>query len=158
MKLIYNAGTEIEKYYIGMMGGERTYIDGPSWDCGWYWGAGYVNTKSSRRHFDSLFLPGEDAWNYLSVLDSTPLTEEEWWALRDIMQSIYTLRRAAELFHLGSSNLNSWSKETRSKHKKPSLAKRINERLLPELFDRVRTLFTEAEQRIKAKQVKENGE
>jgi hypothetical protein len=157
MKLIHDKGTGRERYYIGMLCGERAYLVGPSWDCGWYWGVGYVQTKVSHRHFDGLFLPGEDAWNYLSVLDSTPLIEKEWWALRDLMRSIYTLKKAAELFHLGSSHLNIWSNETLAKGKKPFLAKRINERLLPELFDRVRALFAEAEKRTDAEQEKEGN-
>jgi len=35
---------------------EKVYLTGFSWDCGWYWGGGYIETKSVHTHFNSCFL------------------------------------------------------------------------------------------------------
>lgn len=128
----------------------------PSWDCGWYWGAGYVETfernkmpyeardVDSHQHFDGLFLKKNrngkiymDAWKDFFV--ESPLTNKEVWQLLEYMKSIYTLKETAELFHRGGSNLSSSDEELKS----PESAKVLNENVLPSLFKKVEKLLTE---------------
>ena len=58
-------------YLLGVnKDGKHVYLEEPSWDCGWYWGFGYLhgytNDKapelsrdiSFHTHFDSMFLGG----------------------------------------------------------------------------------------------------
>ena len=59
-KKIYLLGADAE--------GTKYWLEAPSWDCGWYFGFGYVETYTnnncpskaadinSHQHFDSLFL------------------------------------------------------------------------------------------------------
>lgn len=47
------------KIYLGTTKGpypERVYLEGFQWDCGWYWGGGYISTHSMHTHFDGCFL------------------------------------------------------------------------------------------------------
>lgn len=37
-------------YLIGINeGGEKIFLEEPSWDCGWYWGFGYLETYTNNR-------------------------------------------------------------------------------------------------------------
>jgi len=47
------------KVYLGDTKGhykERVYLNGFTWDCGWYWGGGYISTRTMHTHFDGYFL------------------------------------------------------------------------------------------------------
>ena len=35
---------------------EIVYLDGFKWDCGWYWGGGYIGNRNFHAHFDGAFL------------------------------------------------------------------------------------------------------
>ena len=37
-------------YYVGVNAeGDKVWLEKPSWDCGWYWGFGYLQTMSGNR-------------------------------------------------------------------------------------------------------------
>lgn len=36
------------------------YLEGFEWDCGWYWGGGYIGNKDFHAHFDGAFLNTPD--------------------------------------------------------------------------------------------------
>lgn len=109
-KTIYLLGKDKE--------GINYWLEEPSWDCGWYWGFGYVETYtnntnpskardiSSHQHFDSLFLKGNKcAYDmFKGFFAETPLTNDEIWELVDYMYTFYTLRETAELFEYGYSH------------------------------------------------------
>src|SRR5690606_35612654 len=47
------------KVYLGKTKGpysERVYLTGFRWNCEWYWGGGYIQTRSMHTHFDECFL------------------------------------------------------------------------------------------------------
>jgi hypothetical protein len=47
------------KVYLGKTKGnqpERIYLTGFNWDCGWYWGGGYLGNKNMHTHFNGCFL------------------------------------------------------------------------------------------------------
>ena len=56
-----------KKYFLlGKKDGKKYYLEDSYWDCGWYWGLGYVETFNelkidieSHQHFDNLFLAGQ---------------------------------------------------------------------------------------------------
>jgi len=39
---------------------EAVYLKGFQWDCGWYWGGGYIGNKNFHAHFDGAFLAAPD--------------------------------------------------------------------------------------------------
>ena len=43
-----------EKIALGKVDGNTIYLSSPSWDCGWYWGFGYLGNKDCHYHIDGL--------------------------------------------------------------------------------------------------------
>lgn len=134
--------------------GIKYWLEEPSWDCGWYWGFGYIETYTnnndpthsrdieSHQHFDSLFLNqnkcARDAFKEFFV--ETPLSDDEIWELVDYMKTFYTLEGVAELFKHGYSHQTERAKiETLTRE---DLTKEVNEKMLPELFNKIRDLLT----------------
>ena len=46
------------KVFLGFIKGtiEPVYLNGFSWDCGWYWGGGYIGNTRFHAHFNGAFL------------------------------------------------------------------------------------------------------
>ena len=111
-KIINKFGTH---YLLGEdKDGTRYWLEEPTFDCGWYWGLGYIHTFTNNRqptrsadinsheHFNSKFLDqGYDV--YRTLFKKSTLTHEEIWRLMELMRTCYTLKAAAGLFEKGSS-------------------------------------------------------
>lgn len=110
-----------KKYYLlgEDVDGERYYLEEAHWDCGWYWGGGYIETFtnhknpamskdiSSHQHFDGLFLNnprlnGFDAFKML--FKETPFTDKELWVILELMKSFYTARNYSDFLHIGGAH------------------------------------------------------
>lgn len=157
-------------YLLGRINGENHWLEAGKWDCGWYWGFGYVETYtngafpdrardiSSHSHVNSLifkkpekydfdkkaFVLGSEYlhhWNELD-LEQTTLTDQESWEFSDLMKSFYTLREAAEIYHSGNSHLTSSQKLNL---KNADALKRINEVEIPAILARVYEILSPAE-------------
>lgn len=145
-------------YLLGInQDGEYVYLEEPSWDCGWYWGFGYLHTYTNNKqpersrdltshfHFDSTFLNGKDCARdmFKKYFKETVLTDSEIWELVDYMQTFYTLKAAAELFNRGHSHQTERAKiEDLQSEEQRDL---VNKVWLPEVFNRIRTLLTPTE-------------
>ena len=145
-------------YLLGInKDGDYVYLEEPSWDCGWYWGFGYLHTYtnnkqpersrdlSSHFHFDSTFLNKNKASCdvFKEYFKETVLTETEVWELVDYMKTFYTLKSAAELFKNGYSHQTERAKlESLKSEEQRDL---INQSWLPEVFARIRALLTPVE-------------
>ena len=98
--------------------GTNYWLEKASWDCGWYWGFGYVETYtnnripgkskdiSSHQHFNGLFFNlnklSYDVFKEFFV--ETPLSNDEIWELLELMRSFYTAREYADMLHVGGSH------------------------------------------------------
>ena len=109
---------------------EAVYLNGFEWDCGWYWGGGYIGNKDFHAHFDGAFLNqldirghclgnfttpwnkkeggkvvsnGASIWENISFfLDDVPEEiSKNWWRIKDLYKQFYVLKKAAEVFHIG---------------------------------------------------------
>jgi len=93
--------------------GINYWLEEPTFDCGWYWGLGYIETYTNNRspqnskdiqsheHFISKFLDkGYDT--YRNFFKESTLDEKEIWRLLELMSTSYTLEKAARLFEKGS--------------------------------------------------------
>jgi len=139
--------------------GIKYYLEAPSWDCGWYWGFGYVETYtnnqnpeksrdiSSHQHIDSSFLGAgnaKDGGYCHNLIDSkllkyTTFTEEESWELSELFSQFYHLREQAEFWGRGKSNIaNTKIKSWENKE----LAKKINEEIIPVITNRIIEILT----------------
>lgn len=136
--------------------GEPIWLESASWDCGWYWGFGYIEVYtnknhpekardiSSHSHFDGLVGFKDEHNNYIHHLNESPrmestvLTDKESWELCDLMKQFYTLREAAEIFHTGNAHLTSCG----ISNKNPEMEREINEEILPRIFERIYEILT----------------
>lgn len=146
-KKIYLLGADAE--------GIKYWLEKPSWDCGWYWGFGYVETYTnnnnpskardinSHQHFDSLFLNSNvcafDAFK--EFFKETTLNNEEVWMLVDYMKSFYALRETAAILGSGCSHMTEKAKI--EEVKTIEMAKEINEKILPAIFEKIDKLLSE---------------
>ena len=133
--------------------GVSYWLAEPSWDCGWYWGFGYVETYTnnmhpdkakdiaSHQHFNNMFLNGQKCSRdmFKEFFVETPLSDDKIWELVDYMQTFYTLKSAAELFRHGYSWQTGRAKINALQSEKQE--RLINNALLPEVFERIEKLF-----------------
>lgn len=124
--------------------GTKYWLEGASFDCGWYWGFGYVETYTnnnnpgasrdilSHQHFDTLFLKN---YGFDDVLEATTMTEGEKWKLMELMKTYYNLKLTAEVFGRGGSHVS--SNPLCDEIKDEELVKKINNVLLPKVFEEV---------------------
>lgn len=136
--------------------GQYVWLEKESWDCGWYWGFGYLHTFTnnahperandidSHTHFDSIFMKGSHYAKKMfeEYFVETPLTDDEMWILCDYMMTYYTLKKTAELFHHGYSYQT--SKAYIDTLKSEAQSDRINHEILPDLFKRIADLLSPA--------------
>lgn len=143
-------------YLLGInYDGEYVWLEKESWDCGWYWGFGYLHTYTNNRqperskditahfHFDSAFLKGPECTRdmFKKYFKETVLTDDEIWELCDYMKTFYTLKSVAELFKSGYSHQTERAKiEDLKSEEQQDL---VNKVWLPELFKRIEKLLTE---------------
>lgn len=129
------------------------WLEEATWDCGWYWGCGYVETYTnnkrpeiakdinSHQHFDGLFLNGPKMCKEMfdEFFKETPLNESEKWKLLEIMKTIYTMKKYSEVVYRGGSHIttNPICDIIRSEDE----YKRINKIVLPKLFTEVYKLL-----------------
>ena len=131
-----------KSYFLGYtkVNGRRSaiYLRTPSWDCGWYWGLGYCfGGGYSHTHFDSLFPLYKDFFEL-----ETPFTEKEMWLIYELMTELYTLRKYADMMHMGGAHITDSNKALRSdalsnEHE----YKRINEVLIPAVWSELKAIL-----------------
>ena len=118
-------------YLIGSIDGKYRWLEAPKWDCGWYWGFGYVEEYTSHQypniskdivshqHMSSLLINGYE----FSKFDGIVLNDKEKWQFAELFKQFYLLREMAEFSHkekpscniaeslVDHGNLKSWNEE-----------------------------------------------
>ena len=74
---------------------ENIWLSKHSWDCGWYWGMGYLGNKNLHFHFKQFL---EDSTTASELFEVTNITDSEWWVIRDLFVQAYALKAAAEVY------------------------------------------------------------
>lgn len=147
--------------------GHTFWLEAPSWDCGWYWGFGYVDTYtrpegppakdiSCHTHYDGLLFKKHEYYDfdkkcwqlgpYLHTLSDHPdvtecvLTKQEQWVLSDLMQMGYTLKKTAEMYRHGNAYLTTHT--LTPELNRPDREKEINEVELPLIFKQIDRLLS----------------
>ena len=77
----------------------RLYLSKHSWDCRWYWGFGYIGNSRLHMHIDSLIGAEHDIGNIFDK--GSPITQDQWWLIRDLFKQAYALKAAAEVCQYG---------------------------------------------------------
>ena len=129
------------------------WLESPSWDCGWYWGFGYVETYTnnmhpsksrdieSHQHIKGSFIGNIDGQYIHNIYDapllaSTTFTESEGWELSELFFQFYTLRESAELFHRGKCNI-AYTELKHDESKCKETADYINNVMIPAITNRI---------------------
>lgn len=112
-KIINKFGTH---YLLGEdENGIKYWLEEPTFDCGWYWGLGYVHTFTNNRqptksvdinsheHFNIKFMKNCYVQSYEQFFKKSVLDRPEIYKLFDLMECAYTLKKMAELCERGSS-------------------------------------------------------
>lgn len=103
---------------------EEIYLSKPSFDCNWYWSFGYLGNSDCHYQLDSYqskqkILYTKDGKltiitekRNISMYDAlladytlNPIIEKNLWVFCELALSIYTLKKAAELFHIGGAHM-----------------------------------------------------
>ncbi len=136
---------EYKKIFLGYENGikkvsNRVYLSPPSWDCGWYWGFGYLGNARSHYHVDGLKDNGNHSLNLYDALilhfgDTLRVNENDLWTFAELFQSFYNLKLSAETLGQGGAYLsNNPSKEDIKQNK---AVEHINKISLPSIFNEI---------------------
>lgn len=136
-------------YLLGIdSNGEKYWLESPSFDCGRYWGFGYVETYthrnpklardiSSHQHIDSSFL-GKQGKEYIRnlydspILQKTTFTEKEGWQLSELFKQFYLLKNMADFTYREKPNCNVTVSPVDHGNMK-DWNKKINEEMIPRI-------------------------
>ena len=90
----------MDKIYLGdTMKYGRLYLSKHAWNCGWYWGFGYIGNPCYHLHINSLLGSEHDVSKVFDV--ETKITQDQWWVIRDLFKQAYALEEAAEVYQYG---------------------------------------------------------
>lgn len=146
------------KIKMGVVDGEDIYLSPPSWDCGWYWGFGYLGNKNCHYHIDGLkkiekYNFEKKVWEYefVNLYDglkrhfgkTLKVRESRLWTLAELFESFYSLRQTAEVLGRGGSHLT--SNPCKDIIINVDEVKRINTIVLPAIFDAIHSILIEGQ-------------
>jgi hypothetical protein len=121
-------------YLLGRDADGTTYwLEAPTWDCGWYWGFGYVETYTNNLHpefaldISSHQHATHEFFESGTITDWT-VSDKELWEIRELFAQFYTLRKTAEYFDQGKANVGNTSVPL---WKNPELVDEINNVRIP---------------------------
>lgn len=156
-------------YLLGIDNDDKTvWLEAPNWDCGWYWGFGYIEQYTNSRnpsiakdilshtHWESDIIGKQEYYDFEKKcfrissehihhfnenpnFKRTVLTDAESWELADLMKSFYALKKVAGIYKRGNSNASSDCKVDLKNQKKCA---DINKTILPKIFKRIDEILT----------------
>ena len=137
--------------------GQNYWLEAPSWDCGWYWGFGYVETYannrnpqrskdiSSHRHIDGSFMGNVNGKYVHNIYEcpifvNTTFTEAEGWILSELFKTFYSLKESAQMFGMGGSHIA--TNPLNDIIKNEEYVKHINTVLIPAITKKILQILT----------------
>lgn len=145
-------------------GGRNVWLEAPSWDCGWYWGFGYVETYTnnqqpsksrdieSHQHVDSSVMGANNAKDggYChnpfdsKLFTNTTFTESEGWELGELFSQFYQLSESAAMFGRGGCHIST-SEKTKGVLTRTAWSNTINQEIIPVVTSRIIEILTPKE-------------
>lgn len=130
------------------------WLEQGTWDCGWYWGCGYVETYSrnmspsasrdinSHQHFNSMFFnkKGNAYDEFKRFFVETTLVDKEIWTLIELMKTIYTLKEYSGTINRGGSHFT--TNPCKDLIMNSEEYERINDVVIPALLQKVYELLS----------------
>ena len=151
-------GEERIKFGIRKSDGATIYISKPKWDCGWYWGFGYLGNENEHYHLsayqekDHFFTLEGGSFKsitekrnicmpdaLLADYDLNTNIEKSIWTFCELILTAYALKETAEVLGRGGSYIT--TNPCAELIKNVEEAKRINKIVLPTIFDSIQKLI-----------------
>ena len=130
------------KMGIGKTDDRNTVVlKAPSFDCGWYWGFGYLSNKWVHYHMNGLMIT-DNLFDGLKKEFGDSLViknEKDLWTFCELMKTFYTLKDTAEVLERGGSNYGDNPIKNIIQNKKE--ANRINKKVMIALFDAIENIL-----------------
>ncbi len=147
-----------DKIALGKVDGRTIYLSAPKWDCGWYWGFGYLGNKDCHYHVDGLkkietYNTEKQCWEYEFVnlfdgfkkhfdKDTFIVTKDSYlWTLCELFSTFYTLKETAEV--LGRGGAHYTSNPCQSIIMNKDEANRINTIVIPSILNEIYRILKE---------------
>lgn len=124
------------KTYLGKVNGKSIYLTAPSWDCGWYWGFGYLGNKDCHYHVDGL-CKNKNLHDALieHFNDDFILRKSDIWTFAELFSTFYKLKETAEVLGRGGSHYTTNPCKDIIINKEE--VERINNIVLPQIFEEI---------------------
>lgn len=145
-----------DKIYIGCNEGKRIYLSAPSWDCGWYWGFGYLGNRNYHYHVDgltSIDTYKDGAWNHKNVNlydgfiehfgKTLIVRKSQLWKICELFKTFYVLKESAAVLGRGGAHYTTNPAEDIIKN--PTEVERINNVVLPQIFEEIYKILIPAQ-------------
>lgn len=138
------------KVFLGKNNDEKIYLTPPSWDCGWYWGFGYLGNKNCHYHISGLekietynFDKKVREYEFVNLKDGFDrhfgdtfiIRESDKWVFAELFSTFYKLKETTEVLGRGGSHLT--TNPISDLIKNADEVKRINDIVMPQLFDEI---------------------
>lgn len=125
-----------EKTLLGKVNGENIYLYAPKWDCGWYWGFGYLGNNRCHYHVDGLMKDCDLYTGFKNHFGDTFLIKEsDIWVFAELFKTFYLLKKCAELYKDGGAHYT--TNPIKDLIINTDEVERINSVLLPALFEEI---------------------
>lgn len=142
-----------KNYLIGERNGVKIWLEEASWDCGWYWGFGYIEEYNKRytdinshTYFSNYFCNSNCIEEFKKDFDKITLNDSELWKLFEYMKQFYIIREYSDLLcrsganYTTVNNLQKFDKDNKKEYE------RINKIVLPNLFKHIENILKETEE------------
>ena len=139
------------KYYLlgkRKEDGKKVWLEEASWDCGWYWGLGYIEIFNHKytdtdefTHFSALFFGKGIPASWNDYFEDSVLDEHDTYKILELMDTIYTCRNYSDTLHRGGSNITT-IKDEQEVVKNNAEYDRINKDVIPTLMNKVYELLS----------------
>lgn len=138
------------KMLLGYNNNEPIYLSPPSWDCGWYWGFGYIGNKNCHYHIDGL--TKIETYNSEAKVftcknvnlydgfvehfgDTLKVRISDLWTLIELFSTFYKLKETAEV--LGRGGIHYTTNPCKDLIINKEETERINNVVLPQIFEEI---------------------
>lgn len=131
-----NTLSNYKKVLIGYNNNEPIYLSPPSWDCGWYWGFGYLGNKNCHYHVDGLAKDCNLFDGFKKHFGETlKVTDKQLWTLCELFKTFYILKETAEVLGIGGAHYTNNPCKDLIINKEE--VERINNIVLPQIFEEI---------------------
>lgn len=111
----------------------KIYLTKPEWQCDWHWSFGWISSKNLHTPLNRL--GSSNIYdNIKEFIPNVELSDTNLWKFCELAESIYTLKKSAELFHRGGSRIV-YNAKYRGIMQNKERCEHINYVIIPALID-----------------------